>query len=204
MIEPLDRNKSALTHRATATAAAWLDGLGCKPVETEIPCNGWIVDVGSFWTPTLTEAKRARLLKDVLPAAESTGTYSDMETLYRRFGGRFTIAVEIKVSRADLLADFGRKYSDGSTIPTLDPPAHLCILAAPANIVAGNMNGWGWLQLSDDCSRVRKWVGPWHIHRQHRIEVEDFIAAVAIRRDHQTRYASARRWLKAYRAREDK
>lgn len=35
MSESLDRNKTVDTHVATATVAAWLDALGCKPVETE-------------------------------------------------------------------------------------------------------------------------------------------------------------------------
>jgi hypothetical protein len=197
MSEPLDANKTALTHKATATAAAWLDAIGCKPIETEVPVgHQWIADLATFWSPTPTEAKRSRLLA-WLERCPTVGEGLDrFGVLYRRLGGRITIVVEVKVSRADLLKDLDRKY--GRT-PALARPAHCVIVAAPTSVVKGEYLP-SWLELSEDCSRVRRWHGEWNITPVPQHQVENVIAAVAIRRDHHTRYANARRFLKAYRA----
>ena len=62
MMSQLDLNKTPLTHRITALAAAFLDAHGFKPVETEVPvASGWVADVASFVYPTMTEAKKLRL-----------------------------------------------------------------------------------------------------------------------------------------------
>jgi len=201
--DSLDRNKSALTHRATATAAAWLDGIGCKPVETEVALGGWVADLASFWTPTCTEAKRARLLRDICPDIKDHT--SSFEWLTRRYPSRLTLVMEVKVTRSDFLADSGRKYRvigpERDTRRLLIPPAHLCVLATTAEAMGKDrLADWGVLKLSADGSRVVKWESPWHINAQHPYQVEDLIAAVAIRRDHATRYAGARRFWKSYRA----
>ena len=65
-IDPLDRNKTDLTHRLTALAEGHLTVLGCKPIETEVPVGGFIVDVAGFTYPTMTEMKKGKLLKRVI------------------------------------------------------------------------------------------------------------------------------------------
>jgi len=203
--EPLDRNKSELTHTATATAAAWLDGLGCKPVETEVPVGkGWVADLATFWCPTMTEAKRSKLLRHIVPDLLAQDSMEALHKLRRFYAPRLTVVVEVKTSRADFLADRGRKYCTGDKWvdrPQLESPAHFCVLAAPASVLdKDRLRHWGHLRLSEDCTRVVRWEGPWSINSLHNYQIEDLIAAVAIRRDNVTRYASMRRWQKAYRA----
>lgn len=206
MTEPLDRNKSALTHVATSTAAAWLDGLGCKPVETEVPLgDGWVADLAAFWCPTFTEAKRSRLLR-ALPVPDGVASMSreHFTRWCRRYGGRITVAIEVKVSRSDFTADIGRKYGRWDVPARLSPVAHALVVAAPRGVVGDNEIDCGLLELSTDCSSVLRWRGPWKLNALHPGEVEDFIAAVAVRRDHATRYAALRRWQKMRRAMGDK
>lgn len=203
----IDRNKSTLTHVATAAVAAWLDGIGCKPVETEVPvAEGWIADLATFWSPTMTEAKRSKLLKAMVAGEVNDRAMQTLQHLFRDVGGRLTIAVEVKVSRGDFLADAGRKYGTwGKTErrATQQPPAHFCILACPAGVMLDgeNLHRWGRIMLSADCARVTKFDGGWRANPLHPGQIEDLIAAVAIRRDHHTRYESMRRFAKAYRLR---
>lgn len=202
MSEPLDRNKSALTHVATATVAAWLDGLGCKPIETEVVVgSGWTLDVASFWCPTLTEARRSRLIRDLVPDAAARDSRESFQKMSCRIADRLTIGVEVKVSREDYLRDRGRKYGIWENRAKLDPPAHLCVIATTGDLLKGDrLEGWAWLRLSPTGERVVKFEGQWSAHPLHPYQVEDFIASIAIRRDHHTRYASLRRWQKHYRA----
>lgn len=212
MTEPLDRNKTALTHVATATTAAWLDGVGVRPVETEVPLGaGWVADLAGVWSPTLTEARKTRLLREIFPQDDpQEQAYDALFKLGRRYGGRLTVVVEVKTSRADFLADRGRKYAtyggSGTFRATLSPPAHLCILAAPLDVIRDDEHlvDWTHLRLSADCSRVVKRRGFWEVNRLHPYEIEDLILAVAIRRDNHTRYQSMRRLMKSYRAKESK
>lgn len=201
--EPLDRNKSDLTHRATATVAAWLEGIGAKPVETEVDVGGWIYDVASFWSPTMTEAKRSRLLRDMPCPKDICKTSADeFAWLCRQVGGRITIGVEVKVSRSDFLADLGRKYGTFNNPARLRCQCHALILATTSGVLHDNelLKDCGKLMLSEDGTRVVKWYGPWHLNPVFPIEIEDHIAAIAIRRDHNTRYARLRRFLKLHRA----
>lgn len=205
MGEPLDRNKTALTHVSTATTAAWLANIGCKPIEAEVSlASGWCADLAAWWTPSMTEAKRARLIRDLLPDEPRTESYDAMARLSRTYGGRLTVLVEVKTSRADFMADLGRKYGTFEKRATMTPPAHLCVVAAPAGVLpekAGErLDAWGHLQLSADGTRVVKWRGPWNCARLHPGEIEDFIAAVAVRQYNVIHYGNLRRWLKAYRA----
>lgn len=208
MTEPLDRNKTAMTHTATAVAAAWLDGIGCKPVETEVPCGpGWVADLASFWEPTFTEAKNAKLLRDLVPDDVKKNSKEAYTWMYRRLGGRLTVVVEVKVSRADFLADAGRKFSTfgpkGHKNASRAWPAHLCVLACPKEVMADDhLRDWAWLELSKDCTSVRKFHGAWSHRAIHPGQIEDLIAAIAIRRDHNTRYARLRRFIKHWRAKD--
>lgn len=204
MSESLDRNKTPLTHVATATAAAWLSGIGCKPVETEVGLgHGWIADLAGFWSPTMTEASRHKLLKALVPEEVSGNTHDKFVWCSRRCGGRLTVVVEVKTSRGDYLADVGRKIGTTTKRPSLDPPAHLCVLACPPGVVTDQEHlAWGWatLKLSADCSRVVKFDGGWNYNPQSPGQIEDLIAGVAERRHNVTQYAALRRWAKAYRA----
>ena len=202
--EPLDRNKSPLTHVATATTAMWLDGIGCKPIESEVPMpNGTIADLAALWEPTHTEAKRSRLFKDVCTDAICRECTDNMTYVYRQLGGTLTISVEVKVSRADFQKDFGRKYADAGNQPTLRTPTHFLIVAAPASVVEKKtMLSCGVLTLSECGTRVVKWRGPWMPSPVFPGEIENVIRNIAIRRDHVTRYAASRRMMKSWRARD--
>lgn len=182
----MDKNKTPLTHRVTAMAVAYLDGLGCKPVETEVPvAPGWVADVASYWYPTLTEAKRMQLNKRVA----NVGELFDWP---RVFGyGPFSVLVEVKTTKQDFARD--RKWS-------CPPPAHFCFVAYPRGMIdEGELpQGWHGLETSADGTQLKK-VSPAHcnVHPQHPGILLDFIANVGIRRDHRTRYAAERAWIKA-------
>lgn len=193
-----DDNKTALTHRATATAAAYLDALGCKPIETEVQVRaGWVADLASYWYPTLTEARRLRLTNRAREILGVSASVEDRELIPRVYGsGPLTVLVEVKSQRADFLAD-QRKWQPG------DWPAHICCLAYPTGVVDDNElpAGWYGLKLSKAGNKLlnmrRTFARP---HPQHMGLVLDFVAAVGIRRDHRTRYAAMRAWAKASRA----
>lgn len=202
MSEPLDRNKTDITHRATATAAAWLSGLGCKPVETEVNVGqGWVADLATFWTPTMTEAGNAKIID-----GNRQQRHERFERWSREVGGRVTLLVEVKVTREDFRRDLGRKYGlhgKNERAASMRPLAHLCVLAVTGHDVIKSdehLVGWSLLRLSEDGSRVLKFDYQWRLNPLFPIDIENLIADVAIRRDHHTRYGSLRRWLKTYRA----
>lgn len=206
-METIDRNKSAATHNATATAAMWLDGIGCKPVETEVAVGpGWVADLASFWSPTYTEAKLSKFLQAMCHGRIIQDTHEEFSRLSRRLGGRFTILLEVKTTRADFLNDVGRKYGtfNGKTPAkraALAPQAHLQIVAGPPAVFADDrLESWGKLLLSADCKQVRKFDGMWYYNAMSPEQIEDLIAGVACRRDNNTRYGSIRRAMKSYRA----
>ena len=193
-----DRNKTALTHRVTAVAAAALDSLGCKPVETEVEISpGWIADVASYWYPTRTEAKRFGLQNITLPArlVDTELDGDDLDMQLRCWGaGPLTVAVEVKTTPGDFRGD--RKW-------LLPPPAHICILAFPSGVVSPDdlPKGWYGLETTKNGHRVRKWHRNYaDIHPQHPGLVLDFVAQVGIRRDHRTRYRAFKDWAVTYRA----
>lgn len=190
-----DRNKIALTHRITAVAAAYLEGLGCRPVETEVPVDsGWIADVASYWYPTNTEAGRFQLHKKLQVRLNITAT--DAIRLIDYSFQPLTVLVEVKVSRSDFLND--SKWSKS-------PPAHVCLIAYPYELIQHSEipQGWHGLEMSKTGQRLHKvhhWAG-W-IHPQHLALVADFIAQVGMRRDARTRWRALRDWEKTYRATE--
>ncbi len=203
MTEALDRNKSQLTHVATATAAFWLANIGCKPIESEVPLpNGTIADLAAVWTPTPTEAKLSRLLKDLVPDSVKTEQINQLQWVFRRVAGRITIAVEIKVSKSDFARDLGKKYARSfRERPSLRPCTHFLIVAAPQSVISKSETlDCGVLSLSEDCSRVIKWRGPWHENAVFPGDIEDVIAAIAVRQHNVKAYANLRRALKGYRA----
>lgn len=191
----LDRNKTALTHRVTAVATAYLDGLGCKPVETEVPvAPGWVADVASYWYPTKTECKKLQLDRRVQGLLLDEGC-SGEGLAVRLFGhGPWTVLVEVKTSRADFAGD--AKFARAK-------PANLCFLAYPHGVLTKEdlPEGWEGLECSSDGSKllrvIRSWQPPAAVHIGQTL---DFVAQVGIRRDHRTRHRAAADWLRSYRA----
>ena len=202
MKEPLDRNKTELTHKITALACAYLSILGCKPIETEVGMSdGTIADVASFTYPTMSELKKSKLLKR-LTGEEIYGDYKQASLIQYKYGGILTVAVEVKTSVSDFKKDLGRKYHfDKST----HIPAHLCYLAMPKMIIEkiDKINFWRYWSLltcSNDGERIIKVSPPWYVFPLHPYQVIDLIAQVAIRREHRTSYKVFREWGKMYRA----
>jgi len=203
---PIDRNKTGLTHRVTAVAAACLEGIGCKPVETEVGVRkGWIADVASYWYPTWTEMKKLHLHKRVRETLEIDDEIErdligpEPKYLIRCYGpGPFTVLVEVKTTAADFRGD-GRKWA------ARPYPAHICFLAYPTGVMQPNdiPAGWFAIETSKEGRAVRKiHRSRGRLHPQHPGVVLDFVATVGIRRDHRTRYAAMRDWLKTYHAEE--
>ncbi len=209
-IDPLDENKSTLTHRITALASAHLAIMGCKPIETEVAVSpGWIADVASFTYPTNTELKQSKLFK-VMPIDYNNEviSYAKEELFRYKYSFPLTIIVEIKVSIADFKKDWDRKFQQH--------PAHLCYLAIPNhmteqvdaiikdtrknNAYMSDYIGYSWGRIicSNDGEKIIKILPP-RINPQNPGDMIDFIAQVAIRRDHRTRYRYTRDMLKAYR-----
>lgn len=200
MIDPLDRNKTALTHNITALASAYLDFLGCKPIETEVPLsNGTISDIASFTYPTMTELKKGKLLKHLVNN-EILGDYK-LATLFQyKYGGIITIAVEVKTSLSDFKKDLDKKYSYFQNGTRLTLPSHLNYLAVPLLLeeeVKKIYPAWGYIICGEN--RIKKVEPQWHINALHPYQIIDLVASVGIRRDHRTRYRAYRDWLKAYR-----
>ncbi len=196
MPNPLDENKTPLTHRVTAVAAAYLDSIGCKPVETEVAiASGWVADVASFWYPTRTEGKKLHLTEKAKSILAIDGSFYN--GFHRVYGpGPLTVAVEVKITRADFARD--AKWNRPAE-------AHICALAFPCGVIEPDEipNGWYGLETSKDGTSLRKVHRHFGcVHPQHPGLVLDFVAAVAIRRDHRTRYRAMKDWQKAYRARD--
>lgn len=192
----MDNNKTSSTHRVTAIAAAYLDALGCKPIETEVPVqNGWIADLASYWYPTMTEAKKLHIDRRARQLFDENPHEFVRNVWLRVYGeGPFTVLAEVKISRADFKKD-ERKWRPGEW------PANICFLAYPAGLIDDDElpDGWYGLETSKEGRRLRKVHRTGRPHPQHVGLMIDFIAAVGIRRDHRTRYAATRAWMKSYR-----
>lgn len=201
----LDVNKTAATHRATATAVYYLAQRGYKPIETEVGVyDGWVADIASFVYPTTTELKKLKLLRKeerggyrVVPV---DAKYHEGLNFTDRYGaGPFTAIVEVKTTKADFLKDVGFKFS-GKIFP-----AHFCYVAYPKNLGVSVPHGWIGLLLNDECDRVVKVELEScmdDMHPQWPSDMVDLIAAVAIRRHHLTEYAEKRAFVKLYNAKE--
>jgi hypothetical protein len=128
-----DRNKTDLTLRTTAAAAAWLHNIGAKAVESEVYVGEkWVADLAAFWQPTLTEIKRTRLLcvpesYSTSPAKMNWKDGEDYKVAMQRYLSEFSawrkingtlwekalealptwisIVLEVKTSRADFRKD---------------------------------------------------------------------------------------------------
>lgn len=199
-IDPLDKNKTELTHKITALASFYLDSIGCKPIETEVPLsNGQRIDIGSFTYPTMSELKKSKLLKKII-SEECLADYKKAELFKYRYGGILTIGVEVKITLSDFKRDLDKKYD--FKLWGLCLPTHLSYLAFPKSLESKieKLNYmWGRIICSDNGERILKIIPPM-INALHSYEIIDFIASVGIRRDHRTRYRAERDWWKSYRA----
>jgi hypothetical protein len=192
-----DQNKTELTKQITAATCFWLDERGVKPAETEVTVAfiGWIADIAGVLCPTETELQTLKLIrrkpKWKKPQEERDTWQRDADALNRMM----TVIVEVKTSRNDFRGD--KKW-------TMEPPADLCWVAAPAGLIAEaeRPKGWGLLEYSEkrDCMISR--CVP-EIRTTTAEQQRNLIHAVACRRDNHTRYEHINRLRKEYRE-EDK
>ena len=208
MSEPVDRNKSQATHAATAAVAAWMDNMGVKAVESEVAVGqSWIADLAGMWDPTYTELRRSHAFKR-LEWLKDVSDGARLPKFYHHMGSPITVLVEVKTDRGDFLKDRGRKYGWGTKPAYRPAPAHLCIIAAPKQVVQDDeamqlsSAGWGVLQLSKSCDRVSSAVRciPFRLNGVTPGETQDFMSGLLTSLDHRTRHARLRMWRKTYAA----
>lgn len=179
MMEVLDSNKTALTHKITAVCAAYLDKRGFKPIETEVCVErGRIADLASFVYPSYTERRLIGLNTDELISP-------------------VTAIVEVKITRGDFRKDIRRKFNAEIL------PAHICYIAYPKGMLGDEEipARWTGLEVKADGSKMLR-------RKQKRIvpvpqddgQIIDLIAAVAIRRAHRTRYRELKDAMRMYNA----
>lgn len=221
-----DLNKTELTCKVTTAVGLWLDAHGFKPVETEVPMPmvaademGWIADVAAVIHPTQTELielkmlpRRPRFHRD--PAGvddseqlqliempdeleyeslmgtedEQTPLWLDQCSALTRF---MTCLVEVKTTRADFRGD--RKW-------LATPPADLAYVAVPKGLLRVDEwpDGWGVLEWTEDGVRQLRTPQPRQTTLEHQFAIT---LAIAIRRDHHTRYARLREEQRTHRER---
>lgn len=203
MNEPLDRNKTELTHKLTALAVGHLTVIGCKPIETEVPvASGWIADVAGFTYPTMTEMKMGKILKRVILMNPLCGSdYRSAEFITTRHLFPLTAICEIKISIADFKKDYERKFKH--TVANLN---YLVIPKSIQDTIEPIINeghswkrDWSLIICSDNGEKILKCEIP-YICGVGVGETIDIIANIAIRRCHRTQYSFNRAMLKAYRA----
>lgn len=197
-----DRNKTQLTHDVTQAVGLWMDGHGFKPVETEVPiCLGWCADLAGVIVPTQTELIALKMI----PRAPKWQAYdgekyegpSEAYIAWERrrddLLGAMTCLVEVKTSRGDFLGD--KKWD--AALPT-----DLAFLAFQKGLIAEEEwpQRWGILQFSPD-GGIRLLRDPY----RNQISMEQNLStvlAIAVRRDHHTRYARWREIQKQQRVEE--
>lgn len=191
-----DANKSTLTKHITAAAASWLDGIGAKPVETEVfITRGWVADLAALWCPTRTEAIKTK----ILPRKPTWGGDPDWheklnawEERYRGLPRIITIVHEVKVS----LNDFKR---DAKWVR--EPVSDMKVLSIPKGLVQEEDWPEGWWILehsrkSGKVLRIRRVTQFFPIDDSARLGIAH---AIAVRRDNVTRYERYRSLMKGRR-----
>lgn len=200
-----DRNKTELTHDVTDAVVRYLDGLGFKPVETEVPiADGWVADVAGCIVPTYTEAVNMKLIdlrprcdyyrlsRDIEYAERYSAAYARVDAAFDALPNPLTALVEVKTSRGDFRGD--RKWQ-------AEPPANLCYLAIPRGMLAASEypKGWHVIEVSDDGApriAIRGELFAVPLERQMQT-----VLALAVRRDHHTRHARLREFNRQERVR---
>jgi hypothetical protein len=199
-----DRNKTPLTHEVTTAAISWLNEHGFKPIETEVGiAPGWIADLAAVIQPTRTEAQNLRIVgrkpkypspgqdwtRPRIPGWYGTPEYLAWEQRHKAWEQSYlaipqpcTCVVEVKTSTSDFRGD--RKW-------TADPVADLSYLAIPAMLIgeADWPDGWGVLLYAEGKCRVGRWAPMRPAMDRQRM---DTVLSIAVRRDHNTRYARLR------------
>ena len=193
-----ERNMTDLTLRVRASAAAWLDRIGVKPIETEVPvAPSWIADLAGLWRPTCTELQNAK----IIPRAPSYNfrmgtaaakrytegrkrTYDAYEAIAEL--GLLTIVVEVKTSRGDFRGD--PKWSKPL-------PASLCVLAITTDAMRDGEapEGWHVITCSPETGKTTRIIGGGRIIPQpsdNRLIVAE---NVAVRQDHRARHKAIRK-----------
>jgi len=135
----LDRNKTALTHRVTATAARYLTDLGFCAVVGEVSVGTKrVADLAGYWSPSRSDVHRLFRGPALIQAEE---VYVDSRDRV------LTMVAEVKTTRADFLADVA-KWSE--------PLAEIRFLAFPKGVVesAEIPDGWFAIQTTDDVSNI--------------------------------------------------
>jgi hypothetical protein len=202
-----DLNKSSLTCDVTSAVALWLDGMGFKPVETEVGMplvieneKGWIADLAGVIIPTQTELINLKLLTKSprWSMLDKDGNFV-RNTAYEKWSKErdlkirlMTCLVEVKTTRQDFLGD--RKWN----LPT---PTDLAYLAYPKGLVDPSEwpAGWGILEFHENSIRQKRFPFPGQTTSEQQ---RDVILSIAVRRDHHTRYARHREFLRKDRERE--
>lgn len=198
-----DRNKTESTHQLTQAVATWLDEHGAKPAETEVPvARKWIADLAGVIHPTQTELIELKLITRKpttrLIRSHSSGKfiptvdYLEWAKQVRELTKPMTLLVEIKTTRADFRGD--KKW-------TAKPVANLMWVATPAGLLKdGELpDGWGLLELGP---RGLRQVAAPTVHQVTMKQQLDVVLAVAVRRDHHTRYARLKSYQQADRLEE--
>ena len=196
MDEPLDRNKTDLTHNITAMAIAYLQSRGFRPTETEVAVEkGWIADIAGFGCLAEYELKKLHVLgkRQFIPPIDRVEEY------YLRYGNLLTAIVEVKTSRSDFTGDWKFK--------TKLYPANLCFIAYPKGLVKEMELPEGWLGLEINLDGnnylrfTKNHTNPYNFHHaQHPGQVIDFISKIAVKLEYRQRFLRNRTWAKMYRA----
>ena len=114
-----DLNKTDLTLAVTEAAALWLSGIGCKPIETEVPvAAGWVADLAGAWVPTPTELQQSKIIRrrpqspypyspanSIKHAAKVRAWRAETDPVVAALPHPLTVVLEVKTSRPDFLAD---------------------------------------------------------------------------------------------------
>src|SRR5271157_2742903 len=186
-----DQNKTEITKQITAATCFWLDERGVKPVETEVTvAMGWIADIAGVLCPTETELQTLKLIRRKPSWKKSEEDRQAWQVEASFLNRMMTVIVEVKTSRGDFRGD--KKW-------TMEPPADLCWVAAPAGLITETEKpqGWGLLEYSEtrNCmiSRQIPTVRTTTMEQQRNL-----VHAVACRRDNQTRYEHINRLRKEY------
>lgn len=202
----IDRNKTPLTHLVTQRAVFWLDRVGFKPVETEVGvAEHWVADVAGVCTPTTTELIELRLLKSspkfpreksgrdwqLPPTPEHEARVAAWQVKQAAWEAArdalpklLTASVEVKTSVNDF------KRDDKWERPW---PTNLCYLAMPTGLIPQDRwpKGWGIILTSADGQRLLR-VFPGELRESPTERQRDVVLALAVRRDHATRYQRMR------------
>jgi hypothetical protein len=179
-VPPADRNKTVLTHEVTAAVAQWMDEHGFKPVETEVTvAAGWVADLAGVIMPTATELIALKLMRRA-PKWSQREQRMAWESECRTLERIMTALIEVKTSRSDFLGD--KKWA-------LPPPVTVAYVAVPAGLIG--QDEW-----PDGSIKQLRGSSVFTATLEEQLSVT---LSIAVRRDHNTRYARLRELQRAKR-----